>query len=308
MVVLAKGGGISSLPTQIYLNENNLNEVAKGAEKVSSVSLTGLPVVDMSFSSFNLDEPTLLREKIGGHSFDYLWSPKAGAKRMFVLFSGDVKRGKNSPPVFQRWSWSSLFPGHCLYVSDPMIFMDPEIGLAWYSGTERLDPIEFIIRRIKAIAAQVRLSESSIIAYGSSGGGFAALRMSSMMNDISAVAINPQTNIAKFKWRSPDLYARVCLNRQDRYIALEDFPLRMDLLTHIENLKDRRIIIAQNRLDTHHLSEHFIPFCAKMGMPDSDNRTEGLFRRIIFEHKGGHGRAETPEVFSAIMKILESDF
>ncbi|MFN3526795.1 MAG: glycosyltransferase, partial [Paracoccus sp. (in: a-proteobacteria)] len=279
-----------------------------GARKTSSAALSEMPVVDLAVEEPQPDVSALLKDTVGGHRFDYLWAPKPGADRLFVLFSGDAQREKNDPPVFQRWSWSPHFPGHCLYISDPMLHMHPEMGLAWYAGTEELDPLEPIIERALAMAKMTGLQAKDVVAYGSSGGGFAALRMAAMLPEAAAVAINPQTNIARFKWASPDFYARVCLNRPDRDAALADFPHRLDLGRHVTELRKRRIVLIQNRIDSHHLNKHYTPFCREMGATASENCDSGLFRRILFDHEGGHGRAETPETFAAALEIVRSDF
>jgi hypothetical protein len=119
----------------------------------------------------------LYQKRIMGFQFDYLYQPSIH-KRLFVFFSGSAQRSKINPPVFQRWSWAHLFPGHCLYVSDPSLFLNDKLGLAWYSGTSGFDPMPIIAQEVKNLALSLDINESSIFSYGSSGGGFAALRSS----------------------------------------------------------------------------------------------------------------------------------
>ena len=82
----------------------------------------------------------------------------------------------------------------------------------------------------------------------------------------------------------------------------------MDLMHHVEQLKDRNIVLIQNTLDTHHYEKHYKPFCAAMGVSADANINEGRFRRILFEHEGGHSKAETPEVFDLAMRIVQEKF
>lgn len=252
------------------------------------------------------DETSLITQRHGSYRFDYLWKPKLGAKKVFVLFSGDAKRTKLDPPVFQRWKWADFFPGHCLYVSDPMLHMDPDIGLAWYAGTPDLDPLDVVAARLRTLLPVLGLAEADVTAYGSSGGGFAALRLLTKIPAASAISINPQTDITKFKWSSPDRYARVCLQKDDRHAARDSFPDRMDLLRHVDSLKRSRIVVVQNRLDTHHYLAHYKPFCTAMGEDADENLDAGNFRRILFDDPGGHVSAETPDVFERSLHIVES--
>ncbi|MFC3170284.1 glycosyltransferase [Paracoccus fontiphilus] len=277
--------------------------------KTAYAELMDLPQLDLSAGDCpTVQQASLLRCHSKGHRFDFLWSPKADAKRLFVIFSGDARRNKISPPVFQRWKWAPHFIGHCLYVSDPMLHMHPDMGLAWYAGTVDCDPLKEIILRVKALLTSLGLKDQDVCAYGSSGGGFAALRMAAIWPGISVVSINPQTNIANFKWASPDLYAQVCLNRPDRHAALSDFPERMDLVHQVDKLRNRRIVLVQNTLDSHHFEKHYKPFCSAMGVPYEANLNTGNFRRILFSHEGGHAKAETPEVFATAMSIVQRNF
>lgn len=99
------------------------------AGKTSLDELRALPRSEWhEGANLPLEGPELFHSTRAGLTYDLLWSPKPGAKRLFVLFSGDAMRSKNNPPVFQRWSWAPQFPGHCLYVSDPTLLMAPSEG------------------------------------------------------------------------------------------------------------------------------------------------------------------------------------
>lgn len=300
---------VSNVEESTVVAERPKIDIPKSSGKTSITALSEMPVIHLSTSMRpSSRKSALLKQTIEGHQYDYLWSPKEKADRLFVLFSGDAQRKQNNPPVFQRWSWAPSFSGHCLYVSDPMLHMNPDMGLAWYAGTEDHDPMERIIHQVRDMLSLLQLEPKDVCAYGSSGGGFAAIRMSAMFPGISAIAINPQINIANYEKSSPDRYARVCLKREDRYKALADFPLRMDLLQHVKALKQQRLIVIQNTLDTHHYDEHYKPFCSAMGANSKQNLDEGNFRRVLFSDERGHGKAETPEAFGAAMHILENDF
>ncbi len=238
--------------------------------------------------------------------FDFLFSPRKGAKRLFVLFSGDALRAKNDPPVFQRWTWAPHFPGHCLYISDPSLHLASDLGLAWYAGTSGCDPLPTIKRVITEIAHQLNVAVRDVWSYGSSGGGFAALRLGCQLPGIGVVAINPQTVVTNYAGGSLKRYLRYCFDGRDRTKALADFPERLSLLAQVEPLKKTRVIYIQNTTDTHHFQEHYLPFCEAMGVGPEHNETETDFRRLLFAHDGGHKKAENPEVFDKALDIIES--
>ena len=248
--------------------------------------------------------PCLMDFEEQGFRFDALWSPKPGAERLFVLFSGDALRSKNDPPVFQRWSWAPHFPGHCLYFSDPALYLADWLGLAWYAGTAGFDVLPPIARAIEAVLAAVGLGPDRAFAYGSSGGGFAALRLAAMMPGTGAVAINPQTVVPVYERKTTEMYLRLAFDR-GRKGALRHYPERLSLLELVPRLQQRRLIYIQNTLDPHHYEKHYLPFCAAMGAPPEANETEGGFRRLLFAHEKGHVKAETPAVFGRAMQIVQ---
>lgn len=270
----------------------------KDVEQVELTATTKLPE----------EKPLLMRESHDGLRFDYLWKPNSGARRLFVFFSGDALRSKNDPPVFQRWTWSSFFPGHCLYVSDPSLHLDGQLGLAWYSGTRDVDPMPPIIERVRWVAEQLNVPVDDVCGYGSSGGGFAALRMASLMEGAGAVAINPQIAIPEYHGKAVEKYLRICFGETDRAVAFEKYPERLSVLEHCDRLIGRKLIYIQNTLDVHHLEKHYKPFCRGMGVSPDANEDEGTFRRLLFSDEGGHAKAESQEVFDKAMRIIAGRF
>ncbi|MDO6799745.1 hypothetical protein [Shimia thalassica] len=281
--------------------------ITRGADKTTLDRLQDLPKIDWAEGQpIPETESALMSFEDGGFKFDFLWRPKEGADRLFVLFSGDALRAKNDPPVFQRWSWAKHFPGHCLYISDPTLHLNDEMGLAWYAGTESYDPMVVIADRLKAIAGQIGLSTDRIVSYGSSGGGFAAIRLQSFLSDILAISINPQTCITKYKSRAVPHYFDVCFSGRSRKAMLEEFPSQINLMANADALTGDRIIYAQNTVDTHHLEDHFTPFCEAMGQSANHDPDSSGLHRILFDNEGGHKKAEDPETFTKIMELVEN--
>lgn len=214
-------------------------------------------------------------------------------------------RKRNNPPVFQRWSWASYFPGNCLYVSDPTLHLDDNIGLAWYAGTEDFDPLPAIADVVREICLQLEINAGQVFTYGSSGGGFAALRMGEFLPHSGAVAVNPQIIVTDYEMKSPDRYLNLCFSGRSRATAIREFEDRLSILSHTDRLRSQRCIYIQNTLDAHHYEHHFVPFCAKMGEEPVANTTAGTFRRLLFAHPDGHRKAETQDMFDAAMNIVE---
>lgn len=265
-------------------------------DEVSKAEWAGVPAQDSCV--YHHDED--------GLRYDFLWRPAPGSDKIFILFSGDAMRKDNDPPVFQRWSWAPHFPGHCLYFSDPSLYLNEKMGLAWYAGTEKIDVQAVIVEIIRGFLAKLGLNEENVYGYGSSGGGFATLRLLHFMPKAAAIAINPQTSVCRYEYKNVERYLDVCFNGRSREEALRDFPERLDLTSTPERLRGKRVAIIQNLLDTHHYEEHFKPLCAKLGTGFEHDPQDPALRRILFSHEGGHKKAETQEAFDAIIDQVRS--
>lgn len=242
----------------------------------------------------------------GGLRYDFLLSKKKN-KKLFILFSGYVDRKKLAPPVFQRWKWVDRFPGSVLYVSDPALHLDETISLGWYIGTKKEDCYNVISEVILHVAKELEISCSDIIGYGSSGGGYASIRMSDFIPEMTCVAINPQIEIHRY-FQKPTInkFLKVCFNENYNNFDFKKNSDRFSLIRAPEELADKKVILAQNILDTHHYNEHYLPYCTARGVNGRSSYSSNNFKTIVFENKGGHSGAETNEVFHKIMKMIKN--
>lgn len=268
--------------------------------------LKNIDQIDLLSFPENRHKKVIIKESYNGFRFDYLWSPKnIESKLVFVLFSGDILRKKNKPPVFQRWSWSSFFPGHCLYVSDPTLFLDNSLTLAWYLGTDQYDPLPKIVETVKYISNIMSVDEKNIIFYGSSGGGFTALRTISFMKNQKIVAINPQISLPNYDNKSYQKYLNICRKGIDRKESEISAPEKVNIISLVKSIDKQKIIYVQNILDQHHYDEHYKPFCDAMYVDYTESQND-RFSKILFSDPGGHGKAESQEAFDKAIHIVSA--
>lgn len=275
--------------------------------KFSLEKLRGLALSDWTDTTrLSTIDPEIYTFETGGFRFDMLWHPASdpAEKRLFVLFSGDALREKYDPPVFQRFGWAPFFPGHCLFVSDPSIYLDDSLGLAWYAGTAAFDPMPVIAGQVERVCAQVGIAADDVYTYGSSGGGFAALRALTVLPRARAVAINPQTEITAYRHKTVERYLRLCFGTKDRAAVLATHPRRLSLIANADALTGRSIALIQNRLDTHHYEDHYKPLCAALSVDDGDAPEAAPVHRLLFDDKGGHIVAEPADVFDKTMRMV----
>ena len=271
----------------------------RGGIKDSAETLADLPQAHYDGPRSLRSAPAIYDTTRDGHRFDFLLSPREGADRLFVFFSGDAMRSKYNPPVFQRWKWAPMMPGHCLYVSDPTLAISDTLGLSWYCGTEHWDPQARIAEIVGEVASRLGVTADRIVTYGSSGGGFASLRILPALPQASAITINPQTDVTRYKFKNVEKYIDLAAGTRDRAEALRRMP-RLSLYSIVDELRDRRIAYLQNTLDDHHYEAHYQPFRAALAEDGAAPR----FAAIEFSAEGGHGAAETPEAINNALDLV----
>lgn len=117
-----------------------------------------------------------------------------------VVFGGAVtnrkKRGGGGP-FFSGMKVSEELEMPLVSVSDPTLELSDTIGLAWYAGNQRIRKLpEFIAETLDGIS---ETSGKKLILVGGSGGGFACLLISSLMQHSANVIVwNPQTSIPEY--------------------------------------------------------------------------------------------------------------
>lgn len=274
--------------------------------KTGITELAHIDKADYQCSAISKSSSTIYTLDRDGLRYEFLIRPKQKTSSLFVLFSGDAIRKKYTPPVFQRWSWSKHFPGHCIYFSDPILHLNENIGLGWYSGTKEQDALGTIVMIVREVADYLGIAPENIVSYGSSGGGFAALRFTHLLGQGATICINPQITTFKYIPRHFRRYLRVCYPGMTAEDVIEAFSEKLSLISLGDRMRNQKIIYVQNLLDNHHVEEHFKPFCACIGDENPLDESSSLpyFKKILFEDPKGHAKGESAEEFKRAIELL----
>lgn len=126
-----------------------------------------------------------------GSIMDILFAPARKSARLAVFFNSQQKSGTVRPFTWQ--SVSKAFSAHRLFISDPTIYFDEELNLAWYAGNLGLN----VQRHISELIAYFvdRTDADEIVFFGSSGGGFPALLYSQTFVNSLAFVLAPTATI-----------------------------------------------------------------------------------------------------------------
>jgi len=243
--------------------------------------------------------------KYGNHDFHCLFS-RGTENRLFVLLTAAIRRGSRPLPAFNRWKWRKRFPGHVLCISDPTLAASSVLEIGWYLGSEMHDATTDMANLVKHIAQGLGVNNHSIIPYGSSAGGFAAMSLASRIPGSMAVAINPQTDATKYHPKRVTEMLTGCFPGLTLEDVRRDHASRVCMASALA-LGKSRVLIAQNTEDAEHWGPHFLPFAQSMGIPRKTGKSDcGQHSSIVYTHESGHA-SETPELFDEIIRQVVTE-
>lgn len=240
-----------------------------------------------------------------------LFRNETKSKKLYVFFSGFVNRQQTQLPAFHRWSWHNQFDGHTLYISDPMLEETTNLGLGWYIGSCEIDLINLLGDLVNDVARNLNVDECNIIFYGSSGGGFAAIRMLSLFSNAASISINPQTTLTSFEGKALQDYLNVFFNGISKVEFAERYPARNELAEIATKIEYSSIVYAQNLVDPHHINKH-LPALFKKEDSGWQPKVLKNVSLLFFDDDRGHGVAEpnalVPEFISEVERMQNKKF
>lgn len=215
--------------------------------------------------------------------------------KIIVMFNGALTPGKVAAEkaIFQRWSWAKHFKHPVAVIADPLTIDKNPIHLGWYLGATGRNALPEMVGPLLA-SIREKSPDSKIVAFGSSGGGFAAIGGTLLGLFDEAIAINPQVDVLKFEVR----------DAVDRFMKKRGgMPCDSDLKSYkFSRIKAcGKIRYVQNRSDHHHFEIHYRPFrnlCLASDMVDKISFTE------YDDEKAGH----MPPHLPALTKIVGEPF
>lgn len=139
---------------------------------------------------FNMEEPFLLSVEWQGINYEFIIRMKLQSKKLIILGSGASE--KQSPPIFQRYTWIKDFEESVIFYNDPTLYLG-EISLGWGQGTIERYYLKDIAIILEKIIRKINILKENVLLYGSSGGGFMSLILAGYLRGTFALVNNPQT-------------------------------------------------------------------------------------------------------------------
>jgi glycosyltransferase involved in cell wall biosynthesis len=240
-------------------------------------------------------------------NYDFLVTARPGTV-LLCYFHGNAPRNRCNPPLFAGLGVTSSIETSRFIPSDPMLVLDANLTLAWHFGCEgiRLQAITVsIVEKLRMI-----LRASRVVAWGGSGGGFAAIRVAKDIPDSIALPWNPQTNIAKYSRDSVSHYRRIAFPTMPEDGIFPSGRGQFPSFCTEEFLDGYKgtILYLQESTDWHvgaHLKPFLASFCGKAGsgIAGSSNFS-GLVTDQLYLHLDHWGNGHVPPGKDVISKIL----
>ncbi|KZL18169.1 hypothetical protein [Pseudovibrio sp. Ad37] len=192
-----------------------------------------------------------------------------------------------------------------LGISDPSLEYTNNLGIAWYAGAQDLK-LQSTLPKIIQKFIKASNSKRNVFA-GSSAGGFAALFYASMLPQSTFLAVNPQTDIFKYKLRAVERYASACFGWHTPSSLEGSF--RGICTNLMEKFRQSNIpggLYLQNANDTH-VPEHAVPLISFLGGTQAiDQNLYGI--NFIFREWGkGHAPLPLPIYQQTLKGLTERD-
>jgi hypothetical protein len=250
--------------------------------------------------SADLSTPTLAGVLLNGAQFDLLTELHPESEVLLFFFQGAVDREK--APQLPNFTGVSLMREakiSKIYLSDPSLYLDHNLRLAWYAGHQECD-----VRALTNLVVQGfidRLKPKKVIFIGGSGGGLAALWTSSFFPESLAIVWNPQTNIVNYSRSHVEDFSRICYGVEPEKIS--DF-IEPKVSSRYAGGVNNYILYMQNSLDWH-VQSHMKPFLADIGLKTYDaNCSIALSERVFLYKSSDWGDGHTAPPLLLLKKII----
>jgi hypothetical protein len=176
--------------------------------------------------------------------------------------------GARSKPIFPYYNGISLSrkhpSSHFLLISDPLLSLDIDMTLSWYTSPHNEQQIFQVISQI---VENIKVSKSvkKILFLGGSGAGLALMNLNKFFSGAFFFIWNPQTIIHDYypghvrKWKEVTKLS----HNSDKY---ESPPPSLVNLNSKQFFSDQsnKFFILQLYCDSYHIEKHMTPFCEEM--------------------------------------------
>jgi hypothetical protein len=253
--------------------------------------------------NFPLDELFELEVNHNNVKYEFLIRFSSNNKNMICFGSGAYNPKKYSPPVYNRHTWQSEFEESVLYYNDPTLYNNPKLTLGWGVGKNEEWYLSVMAEIIHILAKKNDIKPKNMLFFGSSGGGFTSIILSTLFKNSSAIVNNPQLFLSNY-WKSHfDNMINSCFDNLELKTILTEYKYRFDVI-ELFKLKENvpHITYLVNKNSKEDLTNQLIPFINGLASLEHFNDQLNI---LLYSAENGHdgvvGKTET-------IKLIKKNF
>ena len=183
----------------------------------------------------------------------FLYSPVPNAKGLLITFHGAYIPTSMQLPLFRGYDYSERIQDiSILSITDPLIYeySDQKLRLSWFLDTEKFPSSEYLLKIFNHVKKMN--SNDNILFFGTSGGGFPAIKYASILKT-KALVSNSQTLLNKYYYFEE--FIEIIESHRDHIIEPHDIRKQID-----EYGYPKKLMFYINKLDLDHFNYHAEPF------------------------------------------------
>ena len=192
--------------------------------------------------------------EINDRWFDFLYEDR-GSPVTLITFSAALTSENKTYPVFSSRLISERLGANFLGFADPAQGGAESLPTYWHLNTQRVQTENFIPAIIKHTATNS--IGKNLLFFGSSAGGFAALKYSAMFDGSAVLVMNPRINLTHDPYRIP-AYSKVVHPNTGWGELSKTIPL--DLAKQYEQAQGNFVVYLQNLQDENYVRHHYLHF------------------------------------------------
>ena len=240
---------------------------------------------------------------------DLLLRLKPGRPVVFSFHGNTPRNPDLKLPVFTGLNVTRELDASFVALSDPSLYLDPDLKLGWFAGSSGWD-FQAILTRVLQKVLSVARSRAGIF-FGGSGGGFASLYYSAAFPGSLALVWNPQTDICAYNPPHVAEYGKMAFGLPDHATTKSALPtlVACNLAPVYDGGASNHIVYLQNNTDGHVVT-HMRPFLASLGADLGAVEKGADLNRIIVPgvrlYMANWGDGHVPPSPAALTRVLEA--
>ena len=273
-----------------------------------------MDINELKNSEFILDELFTLEINHNNVKYEFLIRLASQNKNLICFGSGAYDPNKMSPPIYNRYSWQNEFEESLIYYNDatlynshkfPLKYNKPNLTLGWGIGKHDEWYLLTIADIIRILSFNNDIKSENILFFGSSGGGFTSIILSTIIKDSVAIVNNPQIFCRGLK----DYFENImnaCFDNLDPEIISRQYEHRFDIVEMFEREKYMPnltyLVNVNSEID---MIDQFIPFMKRL---KSINHFDDQINILLYSNEDGHnGVFDKEKSISMIKNHFKTD-